>query len=561
LKYLQVDTWPEFGGVLLGSLRGCKRVGEVFARKASGLVREASLLDTFGIGFMNNGVGVGIWTMASWGLYTMPTGNMFWASILATFMCITGIALVWGFLGGSMPRSGGDYIANSRIIHPAVGIAMSMTNAGFVMTMWIATLAPWMADPGMTTLLASVGAEQSWIDWCASAEGIFIIATLSNIWGFYIVVLGLKVYNINQRIVMFAGFFCLIVAGLVLSTSSHSDFVAAYNDAAAEAGQSMDYQATIDTVASEGVALAGSQPEFHWYDTLALFPGVAWATAYGYQITFICGEVKRPQRNIVLGQVLAALIPGFFLCWFAVGMVNVMGQDFLGSIAWIENNAEGPAYENYSLSGVNTFYLVSLLSDNSVVDALIGLVFILFDVLWMPISYIAFSRAAFAWGMDRLGPMWFTDVNAKYHSPVKNNILMFGMSEVGIAIYALNADTLLGIVIVALEAMSAWGVMALSGLLFPYVKRARTIWEASPYKFRLGPIYVLTLASIMNLLFVGILLYYFFSLENLEPFSRGGLVVYVVIWVFSVLWYLYWVRHWKKQGIDLSLAWKELPPA
>ena len=536
-------------------------MGEVFARKASGLVREASLLDTFGIGFMNNGVGVGIWTMASWGLYTMPTGDMFWASILATFMCITGIALVWGFLGGSMPRSGGDYIANSRIIHPAVGIAMSMTNAGFVMTMWIATLAPWMADPGMTTLLASVGADQSWIDWCASAKGIFIIATLSNIWGFYIVVLGLKVYNLNQRIVMFAGFFCLIVAGLVLSTSSHADFVTAYNDAAAEAGQSMDYQGTIDMVASEGVALAGAKPVFHWYDTLALFPGVAWATAYGYQITFICGEVKRPQRNIVLGQVLAALIPGFFLCWFAVGMVNVMGQDFLGSIAWIENNAEGPAYDNYSLSGVNTFYMVSLLSDNSVVDALIGLVFILFDVLWMPISYIAFSRAAFAWGMDRLGPMWFTDVNPKYHSPVKNNILMLAMSEIGIGIYALNADTLLGIVIVALEAMSAWGVMALSGLLFPYVKRARTIWEASPYKFRLGPIYVLTLASIMNLLFVGILLYYFFSLENLEPFSHGGLVVYIVIWAFSVTWYLYWVRHWKKQGIDLALAWKELPPA
>ena len=537
-------------------------MGEVFARKASGLVREASLLDTFGIGFMNNGVGVGIWTMASWGLYTMPTGDMFWASILATIMCITGIALVWGFLGGSMPRSGGDYIANSRIIHPAVGIAMSMTNAGFVMTMWIATLAPWMADPGMTTLLASVGADQSAIDWCASPEGIFIISTISNLWGFYIVVVGLKMYNLNQRVVMFAGFFCLIVAGIVLTTSSHSDFVTAYNDAASAAGQSMDYQQTIDMVAADGVPLNdGMKPTFNWYDSLALFPAIAWATAYGYQITFICGEVKRPQRNIVLGQVLAAVIPGFFLCWFAVGIVNVMGQDFMGAIAWIENDGSGAGAENYSLPSVNTFYLVSLLSDNQAVDLLIGLVFILFDILWMPISYIAFSRAAFAWGMDRLGPMWFTDVNPKYHSPVKNNIVMLVMSEIGIGIYSLNADTLLGIVIVALEAMSAWGVMAVSGLLFPYVKRARTIWEASPYKFRVGPIYILTLASIMNLLFVGTLIYYFFTLENLEPFSRGGIIVYTAIWVFGVLWYVLWLRHWKRQGIDLKLAWKELPPA
>jgi hypothetical protein len=103
--------------------------------------------------------------------------------------------------------------------------------------------------------------------------------------------------------------------------------------------------------------------------------------------------------------------------------------------------------------------------------------------------------------------------------------------------------------------------MAMSGLLFPYVKKAKTIWEASPYKFHLGPIYLLTVASLINLLFVGILIYYFFTLENLEPFSRGGIMVYSVIWVFSVIWYFAWVRHWKKQGIDLKLAWKELPPA
>jgi len=552
-------------------------VGEVFARKASGLVREASLLDTFGIGFMNNGVGVGVWTMASWGLFVAPTGNMLWAVLLATAMCVTGIALVWGFLGGSMPRSGGDYIANSRILHPAVGIAMSMTNAGFVMTMWIATLAPWMADPGLTTLLASLGADQSAIDWCASTTGIFTIATISNIWGFWIVVVGLRMYNLNQRVIMFAGFFCLIVAGLVLVSASRSDFVSAYNDAANAAG-SIDYATTIDMVANqsayndpywegymgaplEDVKVAPDPGKIDWYATFGLFPGVAWATAYGYQITFICGEVKRPQRNVVLGQVLAAFIPMIFLSWFAVGLDNTMGHEFVGSIAYIENYGDGPAYENYTLPSVNTFYLVSLLSDNAAIDFFIGLVFILFDILWMPISYIAFSRAAFAWGMDRLGPMWFTDVNPRWHSPVKNNVLMLVMSEIGILLYSFYPDTLLGIVIVGLEALSAWGVMAVSGLVFPYGKRARTIWEASPYKFRVGPIYVLTIASIINLAFVGILIYYFFALPNLDFYSDSGLMVYISIWAFSVAWFVYWVQHWKKRGIDLSLAWKELPPA
>ncbi|MBN1678183.1 MAG: APC family permease [Candidatus Thermoplasmatota archaeon] len=539
-------------------------MGEVFARKASGLVREASLIDTFGIGFMNNTLGVGIWTMASWGLFISPQGNMMLGSILASLMCIFGIAIVWGFLGGSMPRSGGDYIANSRIIHPAVGIAMSMTNAGFVMTFWIATLAPFCADPGMTSLLGSIGASQEAIDWCASTTGIVVIGSLVNIWGFFIVIMGLKVYNWNQRVVMILAFFTLIVTGIILTASSHADFVAAY-DAQADADGSFTYAETIEAVRDEGVGIAdGAKPGMDLGATLALFPAIAWATAYGYQITFICGEVKRPQRNIVLGQVLAAIIPMVFLVWFSWGLVNVMHQDFLGAIAYIDNgDAEtSEAVANFGLAtGSNTYSMISLLTESKFAQFCIGSVFIFFNVLCMPISYIAFSRAAFAWGMDRLGPMWFTDVSPRWHSPVKNILVMLVMSEIGIFIYAYWAEAIDAVAIVALEAMSAWGVMAISGLLFPYVKRARTIWEASPYKFRLGPIYVLTVASVINLLFVGILIWYFFTVPELEAISTWGAAVYISIWIFGLLWYFLWIRHWKKQGIDLKLAWKELPPA
>ena len=62
-----------------------------------------------------------------------------------------GFPIVWGVLGGSMPRSGGEYIYNSRIIHPIIGIGESFGNA-FVWIMWIYVLAPWMADPGMVMM-------------------------------------------------------------------------------------------------------------------------------------------------------------------------------------------------------------------------------------------------------------------------------------------------------------------------------------------------------------------------------------------------------------------------
>jgi len=520
------------------------------------------LLDTFGIGFMNQTLGVGIWTMASWGLFISPHGNMLLGSLLASLMCIFGIAFVWGFLGGSMPRSGGDYIANSRIIHPAVGVAMSMTNAGFVMTFWIATLAPFCADPGMTSLLSSLKANPSLINWFTTPEAVVIVGSIVNIWGFFIVITGLRIYNLNQRVIMVLAFFTLIVTGIVLATSSHTDFVNAYNKQAAIDG-SMTYNQTIATVRDvDGVNLAGPKPGFDLGATLALFPAIAWATAYGYQITYICGEVKRPQRNIILGQVLSAVIPAFFLMYFASALVNVMGQDFLGAVAYIDNGDQGASIDNFTLStGSNTYSMISLLTGNSFAQFCIGSVFIFFNLLCMPISYIAFSRAALAWGMDRLGPMWFTDVSPRWHSPIKNNVVMLFMSEIGIFIYAYEASAIDAIAIVALEAMSAWGVMAVSGLLFPYAKRPKTIWEASPYKFKLGPIYVLTITALINIAFVAILIYYFFTVPELGAISLWGGIIYITIWIFGVLWYFIWVRHWRKQGIDLKLAWKELPPA
>jgi amino acid transporter len=195
---------------------------------------------------MNNTLGVGIWTMASWGLFISPHGNMLVGSILASLMCIFGIAFVWGF---------------------------------------------------------------------------------------FIVIMGLKIYNWNQRIIMLVAFATLIVTGIVLTSASHADFVTAYNDQAAADG-SLLYDETIQAVRDADYDIADSaKPGMDWGATLALFPAIAWATAYGYQITFICGEVKRPQRNIVLGQVLAAVIPMVFLVWFSWGLVNVMGQDFLGAVA------------------------------------------------------------------------------------------------------------------------------------------------------------------------------------------------------------------------------------
>ena len=45
-----------------------------------------------------------------------------WAAIIAGLFCVL-LALIFSSLTSVMPRSGGDYVFSSRILHPFLGLA------------------------------------------------------------------------------------------------------------------------------------------------------------------------------------------------------------------------------------------------------------------------------------------------------------------------------------------------------------------------------------------------------------------------------------------------------
>jgi len=105
-------------------------VEKVFARRASGLVRGLSMFDAFGVGLMNIGLSPSMFFMISVGLLIYPGGNLIIAAILGFLLGGISFPLVWGILGGSMPRSGGEYVYNSRILGPLIAVAESFGMPG-----------------------------------------------------------------------------------------------------------------------------------------------------------------------------------------------------------------------------------------------------------------------------------------------------------------------------------------------------------------------------------------------------------------------------------------------
>lgn len=531
-----------------------------FARKASGLVRGLSFIDAFGVGFMNQGLTPSMWVMISFGLGVYTGGNLIIGTLLSVLLCGLGFSLVWGILGGSMPRSGGEYIYNSRIIHPIVGIAESFGNA-FVWIMWIFVLAPWTIDPGLVMMFQFLGLEAA-ADAVSTPIAVFLISSVVSLIALLFVVFGMKVFATVQKVVMVLGIVGCTIILLVFTFTSRDAFVTAWNNLAAQYG-SLDYQGFLDT-ARTTMEEGGYVLPTTWNlkDSFGVMVAGSWLFAYSYCITFIAGEVKRPDKTIILANLSAILVPGFFMTWLAIVLYRTVGFEFLSATAWVDNMGEGLA--GYTLPWSTHFVgLAAVITQNKFVVFMMALSFMLFNLWWVALSYLAFPRILFAWGMDRMGPKWFADIDYRWASPVKNHILCFILGEIGIALYAFRGDPMEGLSVTGMEIVSVFGVTAIAAAIFPFSKRARQIWDASPYKkWNILGIPVVTLAAVVNLIYLGILFYFFYFMADMgeQELVRGSLILYAVIWALGVAWYFYWKYRNRQVGVDVSMTFGELPP-
>jgi APA family basic amino acid/polyamine antiporter len=532
-----------------------------FARKASGLVRGLSMWDAFGVGFMNQGLTPSIWVMTSLGVGVYLGGNLIWATIISMVLAGIGFPIVWGVLGGSMPRSGGEYIYNSRIIHPIVGIGESFGNA-FVWIMWIYVLAPWIADPVMVMTAQFMG-WQGLADFATNVWGAFAIATVGNVVAFLFVVFGIKWFARIQKVVMIFGIGGCAVLLAAICFYNKADFVAGWNSIAQQYG-SLDYNSFL--AAAESEAGQAMPQTWNWFDTFGVMVAGSWLFAYSYCITFIAGEVKRPDKTIILSNLFAIIVPGVFMLWAAVGLYHMVEFNFFSATQFVDN-AGSTLGDKYTVPWSTSFIgLLAMVNQNKIVLFIAMMSFLAFNLWWIALSYLAFPRILFAWGMDRMGPKWFTDINPRFASPVKNHILCFVLGEIMIAVYIFwQNEAMQGLAVTALEIFSVFGVTAIAALLFPYVKRSKGIWDASPYKtWKIAGIPVVTIGAIVDLIYLAILAYFFFFLpdpaKRLEGFTTTTAILIAVTWIAGILWYLFWKQRSKRVGVDVSMTYGELPP-
>src|SRR6202171_5890566 len=128
----------------------------VFTRASAGLAPQGPTEDVMFFGWQQIALGYIIFIVAAWQFY--PGASMELATLMATVAGLF-IAGCYGLLSMVYPRSGGDYVFMSRILHPVAGIALSMSLV-FWQLFYTGVNGAFLAKFGIAPMISSLGVQE-----------------------------------------------------------------------------------------------------------------------------------------------------------------------------------------------------------------------------------------------------------------------------------------------------------------------------------------------------------------------------------------------------------------
>src|SRR2546423_1369849 len=261
----------------------------LFLRNATGLVKAWSTFDAFIYSFWSvNLITLGLYGMSF--VYTVPDGQLLAAiilfGVLTTFLVIT-----YAMLVSVMPRTGGDYAWQSRVLGGGLGFVLSITGWWFTLFLW----APIYANILVVQFFSPLAYTLGWsgvATFFTSQTGIFVSCLIVLAFVSIVVTMGMETYARIQKICFWIGLVGLAVVCGLLLFYSQSDFQNAFNREATSlfGAPANAYQGTIDAASK---TFGGSSfGTFSFGPVLLLLPWLAFYLLWPNWGATLYGEVR-----------------------------------------------------------------------------------------------------------------------------------------------------------------------------------------------------------------------------------------------------------------------------
>jgi amino acid transporter len=235
---------------------------------------------------------------------------------------------------------------------------------------------------------------------------------------------------------------------------------------------------------------------------------------------------------------------------------RTFGNNFLGS-ATVLSNAGSKAYTLPAASSF--FFFVSMLTGSTVLTVIINVSFILAFIVALPATFLIATRNLFAWSFDRIIPDKVSEVSERTRSPLTANVVVLVVTLAYLAVIVFAGGSFLSLLYTAgIAELLTFIVVAVAGVVFPY--RRKALYDESAIVKSYFGIPQLTLMGILSL---AVYVLFFVSLctaDGLGANSSSGIRATIIIAAVSILIYPLSKAINKRRGVDLSLAFRELPP-
>jgi amino acid transporter len=546
-------------------------MSNLFVRKATGLVRSWSVFDAFVYAlFSINLITLGLYSFSQ--MYYFGGGLV--PALIVSALFIFFEVIVYAALIAVMPRSGGDYVWQSRILGGAVGFILAVTGWWFILWLWVPLYSDMFRHIVLVPLLGILGARDTALWFAGTNNGQFASSLITLAIVSLFIALGMKTYARIQKISFYGGMLGLFIVIVLLLTGTPEAFRAGLEKNAVElfGAQSGVVEATAALGEEAGAALpllsGGLGLIFLTLPYLVFFN--LWpnwgATLYG--------EVRGAtdfKRNIMgMGTALGVTTLLGIVLLFAISR----------TIGWNFYVQSGAAWWNYAW-GFTTVppalpiwpypaLFASFLSSSRVLQFIVVALMSLWWFGWSGTVFLSSTRVIFAAAFDRLLPEKVAEVDERTGTPIYALLLMVLPSIVISYLFAYNIAnfrslTLASTLVIAVTYLGT----TISAIVLPY--RKPELYKASPIaKYNVLGIPLITVAGVIFGGFLVFLLYEWILDPNAlygigysineAGYKNGTSIIFMLAnYLLAAVIYFGFKSYRRRGGIDMDKVQSEIP--
>lgn len=507
----------------------------VFVRESTGLVKNVSFLDsiTLNISNMSAGALLGTIGLTFVALPSVAGVNLVLASVIGFLLSIPQI-VVYTMMSRRFPRTGGDYVWISRQFGGFWGSTLSFM--GYTLeTMAYLALIVLSAVFAIGSVGLALGngsflglAVPSFVPGANPAAQFVVAAVL------FAALIGLNIAKPKAGFKLVSaltiiGVATMAIAIITLLGAGRTGVVNYIN------GLHLANSTTYNSIAS-----SYSGPTFDFGATLFIMPLIA-AFVYPWlnAAPAVASEIKG-------GRALKWNVPISAVIVFILLTTSFGTMYFVGGMNFVNAALANPTLVfDYSF---NFWTLAMGVANNPGLAFVIGLGWIVWNVGILAYGIIVISRYLFAQAFDRFLPTKIAYVSPRFGSPVIAHLIDLVLTIALVGSTAFLYGTL----------QALFGAIVASMIYFVFVGLATTVYAARKEKG--GSKAILAIAGILNAVVFLFLTYEFLASPGVWGLNTLTYAYVGISFAAGAIIYLVSKSYHARRGINLSMAYKEIPP-